>query len=133
MAKDMPCARQMIRRKLHNKVRWLALEERMLEKKPRHYPERDAGDVNEEDELPRILWKERHREEHPHGQLRPAAHEWSHEYREKSIALGVKRARGHDRRDAAAEPYEHRNKTLAGKSYPAHEAIHHKCRTRHIA
>ena len=133
MQENVLQTRTVVRRQLHDEVRRIALEERVLEDESRRDAEDDARDVDKEDELPRILREKRRAKQNPDRELRPAAHERRHEDREEAVALRLERARRHDRRHRAAEADEHRDERLARKPDSPHEAIHHERRAGHVA
>ena len=123
----------MIGRKLHNERRRLAGEHlRLLQNDTRA----DNACKSEEVGARRNPWRSaenRSRDQSDERCFRAAGDERRRDDRHAAVPFAFNRARRHDARHAATRTDKNRNKTLAGKTELAEQAVEHKRDSRHIA
>ncbi len=123
----------MVGRQFHDEVGVLALKEGALQKQSGGDRQHHAQHIQPEHHRSRAVWKERRRKQGVHRQAGAAAHEGCHEDRHEAILAALQRASGGNRRYGAPETHQQRNKRFSREPDPAHEAVHHKRRPRHVS
>ncbi len=123
-----------IRRQLHDKRCVLALEHHRCEELTNTYGHQDAYHVQRHHDEP--LCFQSKKGSYNHDVYRNAcltAHQRQDEHCDQSRPAALYGSRSHNGRYITAKTHDKRNERFAVKPHFMHQAIHDKCRTRHVA